>query len=101
MSTSRRGECLMGERRMCGEVRGTMRTIGLLLAALAAPAAAVAQSCPPALTPDQATGPIADVRYLADDRLEGRAVGSDGGMCATAYIAARFDAMGLQPASPR
>ena len=65
------------------------RTMGIALAALAAPAGAATQSCPPALTPNQATGPLADVRYLADDALEGRGLTTDGGLCATAYLAAR------------
>jgi len=43
-------------------------------------------------------GPLAHVRYLADDRLEGRAVGTRGERCAGEYIAARFRALGLRPA---
>ncbi len=43
---------------------------------------------------------MADVRYLADDGLEGRAVGSQGARCAADYIADRFRALGLQPAGP-
>lgn len=75
-------------------VRGMLR---VLVAAMALPAAVEAQACPAALTPDQATGPLADVRWLADDALEGRAIGTNGGLCATAYLAARFDALGLVP----
>jgi aminopeptidase YwaD len=71
--------------------------IGVLGAAIALPATAAAQSCPAALTPVEVTGPLADVRWLADDALEGRAVGTNGGLCATAYIAARFNALGLVP----
>ena len=71
--------------------------IGVLVAAMALPGAVEAQSCPAALTPDEATGPLADVRWLADDALEGRAVGTPGGLCATAYLAARFGALGLVP----
>jgi hypothetical protein len=37
------------------------------------------------------------VRYLADDALEGREVGSPGARCAAEYVAARFEALGLQP----
>ena len=77
--------------------RAVRGMLGVLVAAMAFPAAAEAQSCPAALTPDQATGPLADVRWLADDALEGRAVGTNGGLCATAYLAARFDALGLVP----
>jgi len=43
-------------------------------------------------------GAFAHVRYLADDGLEGRAVGSAGARCAADYIAARFEAIGLEPA---
>ena len=42
--------------------------------------------------------PIETVRYLADDALEGRLSGSAGERCAGAFIAARFDALGLEPA---
>ncbi|HEX9690495.1 MAG TPA: M28 family peptidase [Gemmatimonadales bacterium] len=39
-----------------------------------------------------------DVRYLADDRLEGRGVGTAGLDSAAAYVARRFAAIGLTPA---
>ncbi len=42
-------------------------------------------------------GAISHVRYLADDALEGREVGSAGARCAADYIAARFEAIGLEP----
>jgi hypothetical protein len=38
------------------------------------------------------------VRYLADDALEGREVGSPGARCAAEYIAARYRDLGLEPA---
>jgi len=41
---------------------------------------------------------MAHVRYLADDQLEGRAVGSEGARCAGDYLAAQFAALGLEPA---
>ena len=41
----------------------------------------------------------AHVKYLADDLLEGRGPGSRGGMLAAKYIAAQFEALGLEPAS--
>jgi Zn-dependent M28 family amino/carboxypeptidase len=40
----------------------------------------------------------AHVKYLADDLLEGRGPGSRGGMLAAKYIAAQFEALGLEPA---
>jgi Zn-dependent M28 family amino/carboxypeptidase len=42
----------------------------------------------------------AHVKYLADDMLEGRGPGSRGGMLAAKYIAAQFEALGLEPATP-
>ncbi len=57
------------------------------------------QICPdPASFQPRMSGPLADVRYLADDRLGGREVGSAGERCAADYIAARFAALGLEPA---
>ncbi|HUR31412.1 MAG TPA: M28 family peptidase [Saprospiraceae bacterium] len=40
---------------------------------------------------------MADIGYLADDKLEGRAFGTKGEMKASGYIAKRFDLLGLQP----
>lgn len=40
----------------------------------------------------------ADVRFLADDLLEGRAAGTRGYDLAAAYVAARYRALGLAPA---
>ncbi|MDX2034642.1 MAG: M28 family peptidase [Blastocatellia bacterium] len=42
----------------------------------------------------------AHVRFLADDLLEGRGPGARGGLLAAKYIAAQFEAMGLEPATP-
>ncbi|MEO5989434.1 MAG: M28 family metallopeptidase, partial [Candidatus Eisenbacteria bacterium] len=39
-----------------------------------------------------------DVRYLADDRLEGRGTGTRGYDVAARYVAARMESLGLQPA---
>jgi len=66
---------------------------------LASAASALGQTCPdPADVVQGLDGALAHVRYLADDRLEGRAVGSDGARCAADYIAAEFSALGLEPA---
>jgi len=43
----------------------------------------------------------ADVKYLASDRLEGRAPGTRGEELATDYIAKEFEKAGLKPASER
>ena len=79
---------------------GMRAILGALATAVVLPAACVAQSCPPTPEPGQGSGPIVDVRYLADDALEGREVGTASGRCAAAYLAARFEALGLEPAGP-
>ncbi|GMV03887.1 MAG: hypothetical protein AMXMBFR53_01690 [Gemmatimonadota bacterium] len=79
-----------------------IRTGGVLLpllAALAAPVSAQTATCPdPARLTAGVESPLAHVRYLADDALEGREVGSRGAWCAAEYIAARFRELGLEPA---
>ena len=42
----------------------------------------------------------AHVRFLADDLLEGRATGTRGHEIAARYVAARFEATGLEPGGP-
>ena len=42
---------------------------------------------------------IDDIRYLSDDRLMGRMTGSPGADTAAAYLARRFEQVGLQPAA--
>ncbi len=41
--------------------------------------------------------PLSHVRYLADDALEGRETGTQGGRCAAEYIAERFRLAALSP----
>jgi acetylornithine deacetylase/succinyl-diaminopimelate desuccinylase-like protein len=48
---------------------------------------------PPPITP------VDDIRYLSDDRLAGRMTGSVGADSAAAYLARRFEQVGLQPAA--
>lgn len=73
----------------------------LLFLALLAPAWS---SAPSAAQPDQALGQIpaeairAHMRFLADDLLEGRGTGTRGYQLAANYMAAQFEAMGLEPA---
>ncbi len=74
-------------------------------AALALTSAAPAQETAPATCPSpelaaHLEGPLADVRYLADDALEGREVGSVGARCAGDFLAARLEALGLEGAGP-
>jgi acetylornithine deacetylase/succinyl-diaminopimelate desuccinylase-like protein len=71
----------------------------LILTALASPGSARGQTCPdPAATTAGMELPIAAVRYLADDALEGRLAGSAGERCAAQYIVEQFERLGLVPA---
>lgn len=63
----------------------------------AAPAAALSPASMPAAS-TAAKSIEADVRYLADDRLEGRDAGTPGYDLAAAYVAGRFKDIGLEPA---
>lgn len=80
----------------------SLKTFAATLAFLVLPlAGASAQSCPaPSTLIDDAEGAMAHIRYLADDQLEGRAVGSAGAHCAGDYLAAQFAALGLEPGGP-
>lgn len=70
----------------------------ILLTAFFPPATAAAQTCPdPAQLTRGMDQPLATVRYLADDALEGRLAGSPGERCAGRYIAAQFERLGLEP----
>src|SRR6266566_664452 len=77
-----------------------MRSVTLVAAA----AAACATTAPaPAPTPTAVTfapsaaAMDAHLKYLGDDQLEGRAPATRGGRLAVKYIAAQFEAMGLEP----
>jgi aminopeptidase YwaD len=77
----------------------------LLLPALGVGSSAgVAQTQPSCPVPEALTEglpvPLAHVRYLADDALEGREAGSTGARCAADYIAKYFQKLGLQGAGP-
>ena len=76
--------------------------LALVLPSLLTGSRAAAQDAPwqcpdPASVTGGTEGALAHVRYLADDRLEGRAVATRGERCAGDYIAARFEALGLRP----
>ena len=81
-----------------------MRSVTLVAAAAAACATA-APLMRPALAPTPAPDTFAastaamdaHLKYLADDELEGRAPATRGGRLAVKYIAAQFEAMGLEP----
>jgi hypothetical protein len=57
-----------------------------------APREVVRPSVPPVL-------PLDDIKFLSDERLAGRLTGSPGADTAAAYLARRFEAVGLQPAA--
>src|SRR5881628_1341848 len=54
----------------------------------------------PPLPPISTAAVDAHLKYLADDLLEGRAPATRGGRLAVQYIAAVFEALGLEPAGP-
>ncbi len=85
--------------------RPPVRPLAAIALALLLPASALAAAAPvlPAAV-GAAAGEIAgsrlhaDVAFLADDMLEGRATGTRGFDLAAAYVAARMAALGLEPA---
>ena len=85
---------------MSHHVSTSFRTFSGLLALFAMPfAGARAQTCPDAQALTRGLdGVLAHVRFLADDRLEGRAVGTVGEHCAGDYLASQFSSLGLEPA---
>ena len=88
---------------MSHHIRTSLETFAATLALLLVPLShGAAQSCPDAGTLTSGLdGAMAHVRYLADDRLEGRAVGSEGARCAADYLVSRFAALGLEPGGPQ
>src|SRR5919112_2091369 len=81
----------------------TLVTCSAAVVALASPVRAAAQfgTLPP---PAASTAPppitaMDDIRLLSDDKLAGRMTGSVGADSAAAYLARRFEAVGLQPAA--
>ena len=79
----------------------TFRLAALLL--VAAPAGLQAQFGTRQQTVEKPVPPpitaIDDIRYLSDDGLQGRMTGSPGADTAAAYLARRFEQVGLQPAA--
>lgn len=87
----------MGESLTAVSPRLTTLFVGLLIWALGAGLGA--QDCPsPAPLTDGLAAPLATIRYLAADALEGRLAGSAGERCAGEYIARHFRRLGLEPA---
>src|SRR5690348_620739 len=92
-------------------MRGThsMRIVTLFFAGVAACGRATAPAAPSLPAPASPSGSLpavstaamdAHLKYLADDLLEGRAPATRGGALAADYIAAQFEALGLEPAGP-
>jgi len=71
--------------------------LALHCALLPIAAAAAEQSTHPIATTPAAKRIQADVRFLADDLLEGREVGQRGYSIAARYVAARMQGLGLEP----
>ncbi len=68
------------------------------LVTMLALAASSAMAQRPSSIPVDTTAMDAHLRFLASDLLEGRAPATRGGRLAAAYIAAQFQALGLEPA---
>jgi hypothetical protein len=84
---------------MSHHVSTSLKAFSATLALVLVPAGALAQSCPDAESLTRGLdGVLAHVRFLADDRLEGRSVGSAGEHCAGDYLANEFESLGLTPA---
>ena len=80
-----------------------MKTLLLSLAALALPAAALAQNRPADPASPASFAPVDPqrlsdwTRQLADDQMQGRAPGTEGETRTIAWLIAQFRALGLQP----
>src|SRR4029077_6585018 len=81
-----------------------MRRVTLLVAAAAAcattasrPSPAAAPAPAPVTFAPSSAAMDAQLKYLAADQLEGRAPATRGGRLAVKYIAAQFEALGLEP----
>ncbi len=76
-----------------------LQPLGAFVLMAATTSALAAQECPDATRLTAGfSGPIATVRYLADDALGGRLAGSAGERCAGDFVAKRFAELKLQPA---
>jgi hypothetical protein len=72
-------------------LRNAFAGAGLALTAVVQPLTAQKLVEPPRL--------LDDIKFLTDDRLQGRATGSPGADSAASYLARRFSEVGLQPAA--
>src|SRR5436190_625137 len=74
----------------------TRLILAALLVATAVPS--LAQRSATFHSPIRETALRAHIKFLSDDRLEGRGTGSKGGETAALYIAEQFEALGLKGA---
>src|SRR5450631_1988547 len=79
-------------------VRLTLCASGLCLALLVSRAWAGGDAADEAMSTIRPEAIRADMRFLADDLLEGRGTGARGYDIAAAFVATRFEALGLAPA---
>jgi hypothetical protein len=93
---------MTSRKRLLGAARAMLNAVASLLCALSG-APAVAGAAPADIS-DAMLAAIrpeairADMRFLADDLLEGRGTGTRGHLLAAQFIAAQFESMGLAPA---
>lgn len=80
-------------------LRALSLTLALVAGACGAPSSRSPTPLPDPVPPINAAALDAHLRYLADDLLEGRAPGTRGGELAARYIAAQFEALGLEGAA--
>ena len=73
-----------------------MRLVSAIAAVALLSTSAFAQPAQPQFSPERVK---ADVTFLADDLLEGREAGTRGFDIAAHYVASRFEALGLEPAT--
>src|SRR5262245_47545043 len=74
----------------------------LVIAAVAALSViAIAQRAKSIQSPISENALRAHIKFLSDDRLEGRGTGAKGGETAALYIAEQFEALGLKGAGPK
>ena len=77
------------------------RTLIITAAVIALSAIVIAQRGRTTNSPISENALRAHIKFLSDDRLEGRGTGAKGGETAALYIAEQFEALGLKGAGPK
>jgi len=77
------------------------RTLIITAAVVALSAIVIAQRGRTTNSPISENALRAHIKFLSDDRLEGRGTGAKGGETAALYIAEQFEALGLKGAGPK